>query len=421
MYFSNQVILKDFNVFLDYISINKIELTNDKMEMKAIDLLKINEKMLSFQTQFVNEKSQMATYSLLSAFFHIGKESLLFFVTANPKGNKKSIEVNIERINIYHSLTDDEKYFFLLDAFWCYVDFDSTYNCRKFTDTQFYIKVLSASIDVPISIEERNLKRTGDIRRPIYLFALEVFSAFGFYKIQWDKTLLKRPDKYSCGYYEITPSAIGQMMCLPLFKERRHSVWLPEKDRGFDFIYELSLNEDEQQFDEDEENENNEKGNFEDAFLENLPDLQIKNRLLPIEIPMISGQYLFKVSLEKDLYRTISISGNHDFEDLHIAIQDAFDFGDDHLYAFFIENKRNGKAYYAPYCEEEISVDEVKIGQSNLFKGHKFYYIFDFGSTWRFDIIVVDILTEVKEKKEYFIVESKGENPEQYEDYDENE
>jgi hypothetical protein len=132
MYFSNQLILKDFDTFLNYISTNNIALTNDRMEMKAVDLLKINEKMLSFQTRFVYEKNQMGTYNLLSAFFYISKEALLLFVKVNEKGNKKFAEINPERVTAYHNLTADEQYFFLLDAFWCYIDFDLIYDCRGF-------------------------------------------------------------------------------------------------------------------------------------------------------------------------------------------------------------------------------------------------------------------------------------------------
>lgn len=53
----------------------------------------------------------------------------------------------------------------------------------------------------------------------------------------------------------------------------------------------------------------------------------------------MGGQYVLKVLLDQDLYRTVAISASATLEDLHLAIQRAFRFDDDHLYAFFMDGE----------------------------------------------------------------------------------
>ena len=49
--------------------------------------------------------------------------------------------------------------------------------------------------------------------------------------------------------------------------------------------------------------------------------------------------YVFRVSQGKT-WRKIQISKESTLEDLHLAIQDVFEFDNDHLYSFFMDNKR---------------------------------------------------------------------------------
>lgn len=52
------------------------------------------------------------------------------------------------------------------------------------------------------------------------------------------------------------------------------------------------------------------------------------------------GTYTFKVGLSKTVWRKINLAYKHTFGDLHNAIQEAFEFDNDHLYAFFIGGNR---------------------------------------------------------------------------------
>jgi hypothetical protein len=127
-----------------------------------------------------------------------------------------------------------------------------------------------------------------------------------------------------------------------------------------------------------------------------------------------SGIYTFKVSLSKTIWRKISMSHKNTFEDLHIAIQEAFDFDNDHLYEFYIGGSRQtAKLTYTGDPYEGVEND-VTMGEADIYKGQKIKYLFDFGDQWEFDIIVTDIdkNTPIPMKPE--IIESKGKAPEQY-------
>jgi hypothetical protein len=109
---------------------------------------------------------------------------------------------------------------------------------------------------------------------------------------------------------------------------------------------------------------------------------------------------------------------------LHDAIQDAFDFDNDHLYAFFMDGRpwsQGGETYWSPNNDEGILADAVKIGEAKLYAGKSFLYLFDFGYEWRFKVIVKAINSDEEPLKQPKIVESVGENPEQYGDWNDDE
>jgi len=132
----------------------------------------------------------------------------------------------------------------------------------------------------------------------------------------------------------------------------------------------------------------------------------------------VKSSFIFKASLSGKLWRKIKLSHKHTLLDLHNAIQEAFDFGNDHLYSFFMDGKRYSKnRYNCDMCEEPPFVDEAVIGELDLYVGQKILYLFDFGDMWEFDVQLVEILEEDTIVLKPQIIESKGESPEQYPSY----
>jgi len=155
--------------------------------------------------------------------------------------------------------------------------------------------------------------------------------------------------------------------------------------------------------------------------------------------------YIFKVKLKhKRIWRRIEILGSQTLDDLHTAIQKAFDFDADHLYSFFMSGKAwddSDFEYYHPEAEggflenrmrmelslirgsqpqPRLPATKVRIESLNLKPKQKFLYLFDYGDEWHFE---VEFSKEGSSEKALYpcIIDLRGEAPEQCPDYEEKE
>lgn len=130
---------------------------------------------------------------------------------------------------------------------------------------------------------------------------------------------------------------------------------------------------------------------------------------------------VLSISYGKGCYRHVKINEGSTLYDLHNLIINIFDFTDDHLHVFFMNNRAWDKsyAYYSEYFEEtENFTNEHKLSEFGLEKGSKFLYIFDFGDEHRFNIKV--LRREDEDIDEPQVIRSCGESPEQYPQYEDN-
>jgi len=185
--------------------------------------------------------------------------------------------------------------------------------------------------------------------------------------------------------------------------------------------------------------------------------------------------YTFHVSIPGTgrVWRKIEMKADQTLEDLHFAIQRAYDWDADHLYSFFMSNQAWDEASeyrlpdgYTPwgepswveeeeeppalspeeqeaflrelYGDADITLEEMKediraffeklrkaprpgdvrettVDELDLEEGQVFMYLFDYGDEWRFSVRVHAINEEAPEDVGYpRIVQSVGEAPEQY-------
>ena len=130
--------------------------------------------------------------------------------------------------------------------------------------------------------------------------------------------------------------------------------------------------------------------------------------------------YVISVSPYTGCYRHIRVSADITLDGLHEVIQDVFEFYNDHLYAFFMDNSAwsDRDAYFCPEDGEGRLTSDYRLRDLSLFKGKKFLYLFDYGDEWRFECRV--LREEAGSREGYEILRSKGALPEQYrDDYDE--
>ena len=152
--------------------------------------------------------------------------------------------------------------------------------------------------------------------------------------------------------------------------------------------------------------------------------------------------YQLKVSITgiPQLHRTIDISGNCTFDDLHQIIFQAFARYDPHLYSFFMTGKNTqsiSQIYRAQeithpqnvedlmgFGEKKPSAARTRLDDVDLKQIGTFHYLFDFGDDWWHMIRVLSVREEKGRKKTREIVKSVGEAPPQYQEngeYDDDE
>lgn len=121
----------------------------------------------------------------------------------------------------------------------------------------------------------------------------------------------------------------------------------------------------------------------------------------------------------REVYRVIEISGEHSLDDLCRAILSSFDFIDEHLYEFCMDNRiYSGHSYQSNPQDGEPST-RVKLDNIGLEIKQKFSLHYDFGDDWMFTIVVQKV-TETAEKVAPTVIKEKG-FIEQYPDWDEEE
>jgi len=135
-------------------------------------------------------------------------------------------------------------------------------------------------------------------------------------------------------------------------------------------------------------------------------------------------------------YRIIAVRPDMSLHELGIAVLDAFDFDDDHLFGFYDNIKRH---YSSKVCFEhpqlieqtEEDWDDFELNKqvynmdehcvSDIFtrKGKKWLMLFDYGDEWHFLLSFDDRATLKKGMELPKVIKSKYDAPEQYPDYDE--
>lgn len=112
--------------------------------------------------------------------------------------------------------------------------------------------------------------------------------------------------------------------------------------------------------------------------------------------------HVLKIALMHDrrTYRSIGIRGDQSLKDLHYAIFQAFEMEEMHLYSFFLPprpttSKRvimdsieftDTEAVFPTTYNEQYDASYVAIANLGLTLKQKFYYVFDWGDEWWFEL-----------------------------------
>jgi hypothetical protein len=121
------------------------------------------------------------------------------------------------------------------------------------------------------------------------------------------------------------------------------------------------------------------------------------------------------------VWRDIEIAEDQTLEDLHLMIQRAFNWDNDHLYSFFMSGREWDRQTEigSPWSDSTQHTHQVTLDSLDLKVRQKFLYLFDYGDNHEFDVRVLKINPSASKGKYPRLVAQEGEAPPQYPDYDE--
>lgn len=120
----------------------------------------------------------------------------------------------------------------------------------------------------------------------------------------------------------------------------------------------------------------------------------------------------------REVYRNIEISGSSTLNQLCSFILDSFDFLNEHLYEYCMDNRMYSEySYQSDPAGDEPSC-EIRLDEIGLCKGQKFSLHYDFGDDWMFTISVTKIAEADNSAELPRIIKTKG-AIQQYPDWEE--
>lgn len=428
-------LLKDFSAFIHGLIECSPILTPVNEFISPEALYELNKKM-THPISGIAPLADQRSYPMLHLFYHLALAGKLFQKSLG-KENRFFLK-QTARVQLYEGLKPAEKYFFLLETLWTDVNWDKLQDASR-GEFQFRVPLALSALSEMRPGKEVSLKESGGGKfdYPLVFGSLSnillYFSYFGFWEIKPDEESAKLgASKRYFFAKSMTPSLLGVTVAPILLEARPPALWnLPSRreagelkakpgsplpadsmHRSFKRELLLGVGKPKAGFKMD-------KGKAgEPFFLPFAPlfgDGELQRTLPREEMGLVDGTYVFKVSLRGGLWRRIEISAHDTLLNLHRSIQEAFEFDNDHLYAFFMDGKRwSREMFTSPSDEEGPHVDQVRIGELGLYVGQKILYLFDFGDEWRFQVRLEDIRMESPRPSKPKIVEKKGKAPEQY-------
>lgn len=111
---------------------------------------------------------------------------------------------------------------------------------------------------------------------------------------------------------------------------------------------------------------------------------------------MMSNQYSMKIypaGRGREVYRNIEICGSSTLNQLCQVILESFDFIDEHLYEFCMDNRMYSEHAYQSDPEGDEPSADIILDEVGLCKGQKFALHYDFGDidVWLMQILPISL------------------------------
>lgn len=383
----------DFSTFINFVLEKDPDLSNKTQVLGKNHCFELNSQ-LHFKRTAIKASYNQDQYIAIDLFFTLAVESRLFLIQINSKNKFKLVSATcleeFLNLNIY------EKYVFLLEAFWITYDFEEELKHNIFEFLQL------------LNLISRTNSHSKILKSDVYYGSLfsyyskitKILRMLGICELEFIDSV---KSKYDDSIKSIMPTDFGREISKALI-------------RALDYIntedYIIGVLKERLNF------KNSKKDKTFIELISTVFEPKLINKTVNCNIEINKkGTYVLKVSLDKNLWRKLKVSHNTTFHELHLMIQLAFDFDNDHMYAFYTGTSySNGKEFYsANPLGESDEYEDLTIEDAEIYKGQQFVYLFDFGDMWEFKIQVMDFIEN--EEADPQIIERKGKSPQQYPDW----
>ncbi len=411
---TDSLLVDDFEHFLRYLDRKpRLPLTAGG-DLKAVDLWAINERVNYKAPDYVTPRSRVADYPLLGFFFQVVTASRLYVVVYDKI---PVLLANADRLDTYLTLTQEEKYVFLLETAWCYVDWGALDgDGRSGHGANWFRAGLEKLLQFPVGTSVKLLEDWASRGQEQTIPTSSTSTAYiraGYWFGWYELTEIQKPkrDKYSLDLDGASLTEWGKQLLPWLLQERPFPDW--NKQATFYFFFGEAVESDAQSEEVVDVN------TFADLFRTLFEEPELVS-LYPINANPPTGTFWIRAELPTlKVSRTIALPVSYTLDELHGMIQQAFAFDDDHLYGFYfnLRDPYSGEQYYDPRFEEGYAdgypADITTLVSLNLYEGQRFLYIFDFGDKWTFSLTLTRHLPD-DTATEATIIEQVGDAPHQY-------
>lgn len=330
------------------------------------------------------KREQQISYPHINSLYLLCRSLGLIEITQIK--SKRYLKENIDILNKWSKLNQTEKYFTLMHI-WLFYSDERLINRGEGSPFGIVYYVINFLKDLKKPLLFKNSdEQLGSIYL-LKLHNLALLEMFGIVKIRDRQGVSEK----SWSIEEVSITGHGTYLLQILGNIDSRMIWLEDKLKGSE------------------------------VFCQKLQIIypECSTFLLPEKKNTDPGAYLFKVLLTKKIWRRINIQGTCFLDEFATSILDAFDFDNDHLYKFtYTDRFGNLKKISHPYLEDaDTYSDEVKVGDLDVLIGDTIEFLYDFGDSWKFDIKLEKIDSQLIIPKPK-IIEEEGESPEQYADYD---
>lgn len=425
-------LITDFERFIDYCQQHKVALTKTNEYMTRKHLVALND-LSSVKAPLATVNSDQKSYPYIHFLYHLAISGRLMIIKRN---DASAYLLGTDRIDQFKRLTRSGKYCALLEIFWVDTNWQTlTTATPEATHAYIFAALHRIGPGMPVSITPPKTPFGQEIKSSTWNwhYFLLYFEWFGLWQCEDDLEQIQqyfRKDAYFAK--SITLTKLGTAIMPILIFERSLEQWniayrkqnhepdwfpgTPTED-----IIGFFLNDEDYDKLDDYLSVDQSDQPFHQPFIPHFPAGELTNTLPREQERYQEGTYTFKVLYESRVWRKLVFNGQSTMDDLHQLILQSYGFEDEHLYAFFMDGKKwSHNCIGSPNDEfEHTDASLIRIDTLGLQVGQRFLYVYDFGAEWTFIVEVEGIDRERTDSIKPFVLAEKGEGPEQYFDWDE--